>query len=96
MVVGCGTAAQNKSRPSLLVPQGARVDGWDGAGHSLNTCTLTSNVQKGRGVFHSVKTPWSMFPHCFRSPMSFSPISTSLRFTAEHLCLLLTPECQFM
>lgn len=28
--------------------------------------------------------------------MSLNPISSSLGFTAQHLCLLPTPECQFM
>lgn len=50
MVVGCGTAVQNKSRPSLLAPPGAswrgrvRVGDWNRAEDSLETCTLISSV----------------------------------------------------
>lgn len=66
MVVGCGTAVQNKS--IAAGPTRARVGDWNGAGHSLNTCTLMSSVQKGGGFFPALKTHWSVFPTASRAP----------------------------
>lgn len=68
MVVGCGTAVQNKS--ITAGPTRAGVGDWKGAGDSLNTCTLIFNVQKGGGFFHALETHWSVFPtgQCFPLP----------------------------